>query len=161
MRKIFLTILLLASIASPLHSPVSGQNSPDKSVLNFDNLRGNWELVYGNSYGYSFRFGKNYRAVVILYLNNNSVIFRGIYTIEDPATLRINVSEMKREEKVKDLNVKSGFLKVKSSYFIFKGRINTSGKTRKLELRPVTISIDGSDSEGYFEPFIELDYTGR
>ena len=160
MRRIFSALFLLGLVFSPLISTVSGQNTADKSALNFNNLRGNWELVYGNSYGYSFRFSKNYRAVVILYLNNNSIIFRGIYTIEDAGTLRINVSEMKREEKVKDLNIKSGFLKVKSSYFIFKSRI-INAKTRKLELRPVEIYIDGSDSEGYFEPLIELDYTGR
>jgi len=159
MKRAFLTLAISLIITSLL--PLSGQNTREKSALSFDSLRGNWELIYDNNYGYSFRLGKNYRAIVILYLNDSSVIFKGIYTIEDSNTLRINISEMKREDKIKALNVKSGFVQVKSSYFIFKGTIKPVKKSRILELRPVTISIEGSDSEGYFEPLIELNYTGK
>lgn len=140
---------------------VSGDDTGSKTGLSFTNLRGTWELIYGDNYGYSFRFDKNYKAIVILYLNDSSVIFKGVYTIEDANTLRINISAMKREERLKDLDYKEGFVNVKSSYFIFKGRITGSSKAKKLELKSDTISIDGSDSEGYFEPLIELNFTGK
>ena len=139
----------------------SGEESNAKAGLSFANLRGTWELIYGDNYGYSFRFDKNYKAIVVLYLNDSSVIFKGVYTIEDADTLRINISAMKREERLKDLDYKEGFVNVKSSYFIFKGRITGNAKARKLELKADTISIDGSDSEGYFEPLIELEYKGK
>ena len=124
--------------------------------INFKNVSGSWALMYDNNYGYNFRLGKNYKAVVILYLSTASVIFKGVYTIEDKNILRINISEMKREEKVKGLNTGSGFKKAKSSYFLFQSRIIQENGRSFLEVRPATISIDGNDSEGYFEPLIRL-----
>lgn len=141
--------------------PLQGENTASKSGLSFNSLRGTWELLYSDNYGYSFRFDRNYKAIVVIYMNDSSVIFKGVYTIEDANTLRINISAMKREERLKDLDYKDGFVNVKSSYFIFKGRITGALKSRKLELKSDTISIDGSDSEGYFEPLIELNYTGK
>jgi len=131
--------------------------SQSEELVNFKNVNGTWSLVYGNDYGYNFKFGKNYRAVVILYLNTSSIIFKGIYTIEDKGKLRINISEMKREEKIKNLNTRSGFNKAKSSYFIFHGKLIKEESGKFLELRPVKISIDGNDSEGFFEPLIKLE----
>ena len=129
--------------------------------IDFKNISGNWKLMYDNNYGYSFKLGKNYKAVVILYLSTASIIFKGVYTIEEKNILRINISEMKREEKTKGLNTSGGFKKAKSSYFLFQSRIvNDSGK-RFLEIRPATISIDGNDSGGYFEPLIRLGREGR
>jgi len=129
--------------------------------IDFKNISGTWSLMYDNNYGYTFKLGKSYKAVVILYLSTASIVFKGVYTIEEKNTLRINISEMKREEKVKGLNTGSGFKKAKSSYFLFQSRIvNDSGKTF-LEVRPVTISIDGNDSGGYFEPLIKLPRIGK
>lgn len=129
--------------------------------LNFKTLSGNWDLFYGNDYGYSFRFTKNYRAIIIVYLNTNSVVFKGVYNIENSNAIRINISEMKRVESVKELDLKGGFVKAKSSYFIFNARaISREGK-KNLELRPRESSIDGKDSEGYFEPYIKLEYSGK
>ena len=129
--------------------------------VNFKSLSGSWDLLYGNDYGYSFKFYKNYKAVVILYLNSSSIIFKGVYNIEGSDSIRINISEMKREESVKNIDLKGGFSKAKSSHFIFNTRITKSSGKKNLELRPLTIFIDGSDSDGYFEPFIKLDYSGK
>lgn len=82
--------------------------SADILPLNFKTLSGNWNLMYGNDYGYSFRFFKNYRAIVIVYLNTNSVIFKGVYNIENSNAIRINISEMKRVESVKELDRSNG-----------------------------------------------------
>lgn len=135
--------------------------SADILPLNFKTLSGNWNLMYGNDYGYSFRFFKNYRAIVIVYLNTNSVIFKGVYNIENSNAIRINISEMKRVESVKELDLKGGFVKAKSSYFIFNARAISREREKNLELRPRESSIDGKDSEGYFEPYIKLEYSGK
>mgnify|MGYP000908887993 CR=1 FL=1 len=160
MKKNILAIFSAFLFLFPLN-PLSGEDAGTKTGLSFTSLRGTWELIYGDNYGYYFRFDRNYKAIVVLYLNDSSVIFKGVYTIEDANTLRINISAMKREERLKDLDFKEGFVAVNSSYFIFKGRITGSAKSKKLELKSDTISIDGSDSEGYFEPLIELQYTGK
>ena len=156
-RKIY--IILLISAVTFMFSPKA--EAEEALPVNFKTLSGSWTLLYGNDYGYSFKFYKNYRAVVILYLNSSSIIFKGVYNIESADSIRINVSEMKREESVKNINLKSGFNKAKSSHFIFKTRITSNGGKRNLELRPDKIFIDGSDSEGYFEPYIKLDFSGK
>ncbi len=138
--------------------------APAEQVLpvNFKNLSGTWTLFYGNNYGYTFKFYKNYRAVVILYLSSSSIVFKGIYNIENVDSLTINVSEMKRENSIKDINLKSGYNKAKSSQFIFNTRILLGNDRKKyLELRPQRINIDGTESEGFFEPYFKLDYSGK
>lgn len=157
-RKNIYILLLLIFISSLIPLKASAE---DQLPVNFKTLSGSWTLLYGNDYGYSFKFYKNYRAVVILYLNNASIVFKGVYNIESSDSIRINVSEMKREESVKNINLKSGFVKAKSSHFIFNTRVTATGDKKNLELRPQKIFIDGSDSEGYFEPFIRLDYSGK
>lgn len=152
-------IILLIFVGCVMFSP--SVSAEDQLPVDFKNLNGSWSLLYGNDYGYSFRFYKNYRAVVILYLNSNSIIFKGVYNIEGTDSIRINVSEMKREESVKNINLKGGFVKAKSSHFIFSVRITSNNGKKNLELRPRNIFIDGSDSDGYFEPYIKLDYSGR
>ncbi|HOK03431.1 MAG TPA: hypothetical protein PKX79_13125 [Spirochaetota bacterium] len=127
----------------------------------FTNVSGNWDLHYENDYGYSFTFGKNYKAQVILYLNSASVIFRGIYTFEDKGILRINISEMKREEKVKNLNTHGAYKKAKSSYFLFNCKVIKEHNKSYMELIPLQIYIDGNTSEGYFEPLIKLEKKGK
>lgn len=130
--------------------------------VNFKNINGTWSLFYGNNYGYTFKFYKNYRAIVILYLNNASIVFKGIYNVENPESMTINVSEMKRENKTKDINLRSGFNKAKSSQFIFNTKILQGNDRKKyMELRPQRINIDGTDSEGFFEPYIKLEYSGK
>lgn len=161
MKNSFISRITFFILVFMLLIPLSAQDKNNTSGLSLNDLRGNWELLYDNSYGYTFRLGKNYRAVVIVYLNSSSIIFKGIYNIEDSDKLRINISEMKREDKIKDLNLKTDFLKVKSSFFVFQCTITGKGKSKKLSLRRDTISIDGSDSDGYFEPLIELDYKGK
>jgi len=157
-RKNIYTLLLLIFISSLIQVKASAE---DQLPVNFKTLSGSWTLLYGNDYGYSFKFYKNYRAVVILYLNNASIVFKGVYNIESSDSIRINVSEMKREESVKNINLKGGFVKAKSSHFIFNTHVTATGDKKNLELRPQKIFIDGSDSEGYFEPFIRLDYSGK
>ena len=152
-------IFLLIMLLSPLF--LAEVFAEEQIPVNFKTLRGNWNLLYGNDYGYNFRFYSNYRAVVILYLNNSSIIFKGVYNIESNDSIRINISEMKRVESVKNLDIKEGFVKAKSSHFIFNARITSSSGKRNLELKRQTISIDGSDSDGFFEPYIKLDYSGK
>ncbi len=157
--KKYIYISLLISALCPLFY-VKGA-AEDSLPVNFKSLSGNWDLLYGNDYGYSFKFYKNYKAIVILYLNSSSIVFKGVYNIESSDSIRINISEMKREERVKNIDLKGGFVKAKSSHFIFNTRITGSSGKKNLELKPVTIFIDGSDSDGYFEPFIKLDFTGK
>ena len=156
-RKIFILLLILTISAVFILNAGAESQIP----VNFKTLNGNWNLLYENNYGYSFKFYKNYKAVVILYLNSSSIVFKGVYNIESNDSIRINISEMKREESVKSIDLKSGFVKAKSSHFIFNTRITNIDGKKNLELRPQTIFIDGSDSEGYFEPFIRLDYSGK
>ncbi len=122
-------------------------------------LHGRWKLLYTGPYGYEFRFYKNYRAVCILYLKTSALIFKGVYTVEDDHTLRINLYEMKNEKRVYHPDTRKGFTKIKSSHFTFKTEIKGSGKNRTLVLDPGSIVIDGNTCDGYFEPGIRLKKT--
>jgi len=155
MKQKFFILIALLIISVQL---VNGENS---LPLQLNNLWGNWTLLYENDYGYDFKFYKDNKAVIILYLNTNSIIFRGTYSIENDSTLIINLSEIKNEEKTKNLNLKNNFVKVESSYFVFNARIATESNKKNLELRPKKIVIDANDSKGYFEPFFKLKYTGQ
>ena len=156
-KKLFALLMLLV-ISIQFSFGVNGQNS---LPLTLNNLCGNWTLLYENDYGYDFKFYKDNKTVVILYLNTNSIIFRGTYSIEADSTIEINLSDMKNEEKTKNLNFKKGFVKIESSYFIFDARIKIESGKKIFELRPLKIFIDGNDSEGYFEPFFKLKYSGK
>jgi hypothetical protein len=156
-KKIFIFLILLI-ISTQFPFRVNGENS---LPLNLNNLWGNWILLYENDYGYNFKFYKDNKAIVILYLNTNSVIFRGTYSIENDSTIKINISEMKNEEKIKNLNLKTGFVKIEAAYFVFNARITTESNKKIFELRPQKIFIDASDSRGYFEPFFKLKYSGN
>ena len=154
-KKIFFIYLLIILIA--FHGKVYAE---DTLPVNFKNLNGTWSLFYGNNYGYTFKFYKNYRAIVILYLNSSSIVFKGIYNVENVDSMTINISEMKRENSINSINLKSGFNKTKSSQFIFNTRILLgTDKKKYLELRPQRINIDGTESEGFFEPYIKLGYS--
>jgi len=156
-KKTFIFIILFI-ISIQFISKINGESSlPLKS----NNLWGNWTLLYDNDYGYDFKFYKDNRAIVILYLNTNSIIFRGTYSIENDSIIRINLSDMKNEEKIKNLNLKQGFVKIESSYFIFSTRITMESNKKIFELRPQKILIDANDSKGYFEPFFKLNYSGQ
>ena len=162
-KKIFILFILLI-IFIQFSFKVNGENykaNRDSLDLKSSNLSGNWTLLYENDYGYDFRFHKDNSAIVILYLNENSVIFRGTYIIENDSAIRINLSDMKSEEKIKNINLKKGFVKIESSYFIFKTRIAMESDKKILELRPKEIFIDANDSKGYFEPFFKLNYSGK
>ncbi len=134
---------------------IAEKQAPE-SPITFDKIPGKWILLYPNDYGYEFQLYRNYRALVILYLNNCALIFKGVYTLEDGNRLRLNISEMKRSQEVRAVNTYSGFAKAKSSYFLF--RLSSTGEREKMKLvlRPLKIIIDGSDSDGYFEPILRL-----
>ena len=156
-KKVFIILILLV-ISTQFSFKVYGESS---LPLQPNNLWGNWTLLYENSYGYDFRFHKDNSTIVILYLNENSVIFRGTYSIENDSTIKINLLDMKNEEKTKNLNLKQGFVKIESSYFIFNLRITMESDKKILELRPQKIFIGANDSKGYFEPFFKLNYSGK
>lgn len=122
--------------------------------LSFSSVVGNWRLKYSGNYGYAFDFHANYRALVVLYLNMETLYFKGVYTIEDGNKLKINIYEMKDERR--SGRVKQGYIKAQSSYFLFSGHKSRKKKKETLHLRPLAIVIDGNNSEGYFEPLIKL-----
>ena len=144
----------------------SKQSEPEpaeevKIPLSFKNVIGNWSLKYSGNYGYYFSLSKNYRAIVIIYLNTQSLIFKGVYTIDEKNTLKINISELKDEPRVTGINLYAGFVKAKSSYFLFDGYKIKKNNKDNLYLEPRSIIIDGNNSEGYFEPSIKLTKASR
>jgi len=122
--------------------------------LNFKNIIGTWALKYSGNFGYQFSFYANYRALVILYLNMETLVFKGVYTIEDGSRLKINIYEMKEERRSGAPS--KGFVEAKSSYFLFNGYETAKQGKTTLYLRPRAIIIDGNNSEGYFEPLLKL-----
>ncbi len=133
------------------------EDKGDNIPLDFEGIRGVWQLFYPDGYGYEFRFYKNYRAVITLRLNTHALVFRGIYTLEDDQTIRVNLSEMKKVPQTRYINITSGYVKTKSSYFLFKGRlVKQKNGQRTLIVSPTRIVIDGNNSDGYFEPRIRL-----
>jgi hypothetical protein len=124
--------------------------------LQTSDLIGTWRLLYRGHYGYTFRFYRNYRALCMLHLRVNALIFKGVYTIEENNKIRINIYEMKNEQNPARPNLKKNFVKTSSSYFIFQGTLHRSNNRMKLLMQPVTIVIDGMSSAGYFEPSFEL-----
>jgi hypothetical protein len=125
-------------------------------ALQFADIHGRWQLLYRGNYGYEFRFYKNYQAVCIIYMQTNAVVFKGVYTFDNPQTIRININQMKNADSCCDVNTTTGFSQVKSSYFLFNASIATKNNKKMLELKPLSIVIDGINSEGYFEPVIVL-----
>lgn len=125
-----------------------------KIPLSFKSVIGTWTLKYSGNYGYTFSFYSNYRAVVVLYLNMETLVFKGVYTIEDGNKMKINIYEMKEEHR--NIGTRKGFVKAKSSYFLFSGHTSSKRGKGTLYLRPLAIVIDGNNSEGYFEPLIKL-----
>ncbi|HQO02284.1 MAG TPA: hypothetical protein PLI62_08440 [Spirochaetota bacterium] len=125
-------------------------------ALRFSDFHGRWDLVYRGNYGYEFRFYKSYRALCIVYLQTNLLVFKGVYTLDEKNRLRINISEMKNQNGTRPGNLAAGFTRIASSYFIFKAaRLKESGR-HYLELRPVSIIINGNNSDGYYEPVMKL-----
>ncbi len=164
-----LSVLLLLS-SSPAHftalpfpGPGPAEAAPaeraagnnDANIpLSFKSVVGTWALKYSGNYGYTFSFYSNYRAVVVLSLNMETLVFKGVYTIEEGSKLKINIYEMKEEHR--SMGTGKGFVKAKSSYFLFGGHKTKKGGRETLYLRPLKIMIDGNNSEGYFEPLIKL-----
>jgi hypothetical protein len=140
-------------------NPEPDPKEDEKIPLNFKNVIGNWSLKYTGNYGYYFSLSRNYRAIVIIYLNSQALVFKGVYTIDEKNKLKINISEMKDEPRVAGINLYKGFLKAKSSYFLFDGYKLKKNNKDNLCLEPRSIIIDGNNSEGYFEPSIKLTKT--
>jgi len=122
--------------------------------VTFETINGQWHLMYPESLGYEMQFYKNYRSLIILYLGNHTLLFRGIYTIEEDSKVRINIYEMKRSESV--TNRESGFIKAKYSHFLFQCYTAGQKQNMRLILKPLKIVIDGNDSDGFFEPVLRL-----
>lgn len=118
---------------------------------------GRWSLIYADNYGYSFTFFKNFRALIVIYLKTSAILFKGVYTIEENNSIRVNIVEMKNEESIQNINSGRDFVKTQKSYFIFRGSIREREKKKALIVKPEKIIIDGSNSEGYFEPLIKLE----
>lgn len=145
-------------------SSVSTNDAPIPEVyepavpIKFTDIPGRWTLKYSENYGYDFTFNRNYKSVIVLNLNTQCIVFKGVYTIEN-GNLRINIFEMKQEDSaIPSMN--RGFVKAKSSYFLFKAGTLKKAGARILQLKPLLIIIDGNNSDGYFEPVIKLGKTG-
>jgi len=151
MRKCTPIILMMLILVSslPLYS----------DSLKLADIQGKWQLKYQGNYGYFFHFQKNYRVLCIIYLNTRAVVFKGVYTLEDEKTIRINISEMKTEDNFARLNLNTRFSMTSSSYFIFNGVYESGKGSPMLEISPKKIIIDGNNSEGYFELRIKLKRT--
>lgn len=153
--KKYLTKAALASlilIMAPVTPTVSQEET--RIPLTFKNVVGTWALKYSGNYGYQFSFYANYRALVILYLNMETLVFKGVYTLDEGNKLKINIYEMKDERRAGVPG--KGFVKAKSSYFLFNGYETARQGRTTLFLRPRAIIIDGNNSEGYFEPLLKL-----
>ena len=144
--KKFILLLILFQFTAITHS----------ETLKLNILYGKWQLLYRGSYGYHFQFHPDFRSLCIIYLGASAAIFKGVYTLEDETTIRINIYEMKTENAVSNINLYSNFTKVTKTYFIFHGRYSETNNTKCLELDSVKTIIDGVNSEGYFEPEIKL-----
>ena len=151
-----MTVLLLAAVVTghAATAPAAHKDG-EKIPLSFKSVVGQWLLQYPGNYGYRFNLHPNYRATVIIYLNNETLFFNGVYTLTDTDKLRINIYEMKVEHRSAP-GRNRGYVKAKSSHFLFGGHATARGGVRTLHLRPVAIVIDGMNSEGYFEPLIKL-----
>ncbi len=132
----------------------AAEKTESEIPLSFKSVIGTWSLKYSGNYGYTFSLNPSYRATVVLYLNMEILTFRGVYTIEEGNKLRININEMKDEHRGGGRS--KGFVKAKSSYFLFGGYKTRKNGKETLYLRPLAIIIDGNNSEGYFEPLIKL-----
>ena len=162
---LLITLVLVSGACGPsqnqgtreqVREPVPEEPVEPQSPLNFKDLPGTWKLMYGSEFGYDFRLRSNYQAWVILYLQSHTLVFKGIYTIEEGSRLRINITEMKSVESITNVSLYGGFVKANSSYFQFKGTFSGKGKEKALRLVPERIIIDGNNSDGYFEPVIRL-----
>ncbi len=149
MMKRFASLFIIASVAL-----LAGPGAAD--TLQAARLLGTWRLIYKGNYGYTFQFYKNYRSVCIIHLNTSAVIFKGIYSIEDDHSIRINIYEMKNDCNSFSPSSRTGFTKTSSTYFVFRAAFPGGGKTPILQLSPVRMVIDGRSSDGYFEPEIRL-----
>ncbi|MDA3899133.1 MAG: hypothetical protein PF637_01300 [Spirochaetes bacterium] len=118
-----------------------------------EDVKGHWKLRYNDGFGYEFRLKDNYRAYVALYIKNQLLVFKGVYTIDDSNVLRINISEMKDLPRSTGIENAKGFIKTSSSVFRF-AIIEKNEKIMIVE--PKEIKIDGRNSAGYFEKRIEL-----
>lgn len=128
-------------------------------AVSFKSIIGKWRLQYSGNYGYYFNFQKNYKALVILYLGPERLVFKGVYSV-DVDKIKINIYEMKREKKHTALDTTGGFLKANSSSFLFRVGLLTKNNHEYIVLAPITIRIDGNNSDGYFEPLIKLKKEG-
>lgn len=126
----------------------------DNTPISFKDIDGHWLLKYPNNYGYKFIFNNSYRTYIIIYLNEDSLVFKGIHNIEGKNLIKIRISGMKRIKGSRRINLSSGFVKTSSSYFHFLAEVNK--KKKNMLIRPIKIYIDGNNSEGYFEPLITL-----
>lgn len=143
-------------VSEPEKEVSSVPDDAEGGTIDFNNLEGRWELLYPGNYGYEFRFTRNYRAVVVLYLKREALVFRGVYNIVEDDKLKINIVEMKRTDNMAAVHRDSGFMKSKSSYFLLNASISEKDGGNLLTMRPEAIRIDGQESDGYLEPVLSL-----
>ena len=159
-RKIAIITACLALFSagcSKINSTAEKNQPPvnqEKESVNQSQLSGEWKIAYGGNYGYEFRLQDNYKAIIILYLNEQSIVFKGVWAIEDNNILRANISEIKNVDNANQVNTDSGFTKTRGSKFLFNAELNENGEI--LILKPLSIVIDSNNSSGFFEPVMKL-----
>ena len=139
MKKIILTIILFTAASLSAAQPLS-----------MNDCYGRWQ-----DETYLFTLNRNFTALVVIFVNpTTAYVFNGVFSIEKDNMIRINISEMKCGPRSSALS-KSGFTKTASSRFVFAVQPSSvRGKT--LILKPAEVTIDGNNSEGYFDQVISL-----
>ncbi|MBN1498628.1 MAG: hypothetical protein JW982_00605 [Spirochaetes bacterium] len=89
-------------------------------------------------------------------MKSNFLLFRGIYQIKEADKISIEVLEMKYSPSLNDIRSGKELTKTSSSSIIFRGERSSSGGKNYLVLKTESVKIDGSSSEGFFDPEIKL-----
>lgn len=128
--------------------------------LKLDDVIGRWNVKYSGNFGYDFRIFRNFKAIIIINLNTQSFVFKGVWTLDGPNRMKINIFEIKTDPNPLTPNIYSGFVKANASYFLFFAYRNDKPGEKNIILKPEKIIIDSNSSDGYFEPVIKLKKIG-
>jgi len=139
MKKILLSIILFSAVALSA--------APSFSL---NDCYGRWQ-----DETYLITLNRNYTASVIIFVNpTTAYVFNGVFTIEKDNQIRLNINEMKCGPRSSAFS-RSGFTKAASSRFVFEIQ-PSSVQGKALVLKPREVTIDGNNSEGYFDQELKL-----
>lgn len=127
--------------------------------LAFNDLAGTWEQRYGNGSGYRMSFMKTANrneCQIIIFLADESLVFTGTPLISQQQLL-IDVTGMKGVDRKVTRFDNLDYASVGGAQFVFHvTRLDREGGVT-LKFKPLTVTIRGMDSIGYFEPVFFLE----